>query len=105
MPMHFFGGLFIGLGLIWLLTKIYTKNPSVELSFGLIYKIILGVFLIGVSWEFYEILVNNAIAQNPFNALDTISDVFFDLAGGTFAIFYFFKSSMANSGNAVDATA
>jgi hypothetical protein len=99
MPMHFFGGFFIGLALIWLLlTKIYAKNPSIELSFELIGKILLGVFVIGGSWEIYEILVNNAIAQNPFNTLDTISDVFFDLAGGAFAIYYCYNYLYGKNG-------
>jgi hypothetical protein len=88
MPMHFLGGFFIGLGLIWLLSY---KDLNLELSFKLILKIILGVLIIGVLWEVFEILVNNMLAQNPFNTLDTISDIFFDLTGGTFAILYFFK--------------
>ena len=86
MPMHFLGGLFLGLSIIWILSY---KNLSLELSLKLIFKILLGVLVIGVSWEIFEILFNNIIAQMPFNTLDTISDVFFDLAGGTFSIFYF----------------
>jgi hypothetical protein len=91
MPMHFFGGLWVGLALIWFLSY---KNSSLELSFKLICQIILGVLLIGFLWEVFEILVNNIIAQNQFNTLDTISDIFFDLAGGTFAVFYFFFHSL-----------
>ena len=87
MPMHFLGGLFLGLSIIWILSY---KNLSLELSLKLIFKILLGVLVIGVSWEIFEILFNNIIAQMPFNTLDTISDIFFDLAGGTFAIFFFY---------------
>ena len=98
MIMHFLGGFFLGLSLIWLLSY---KNLSIELSFNLIFKIILGVLLVGVLWEVYEILVNNAIAQNPFNTLDTLSDIFFDLSGGVFAILYYFKKTMLISKNEV----
>lgn len=94
MPMHFLGGLWLGLILIWLFN-------FQDLSLRLISKIILGVFLIGVGWEFFEFVFNNYIAKNQFNTLDTISDIFFDLAGGSFAILYFLKRIMFPKGNAV----
>ncbi|MFA6585833.1 MAG: hypothetical protein WCS86_01595 [Candidatus Paceibacterota bacterium] len=84
MPMHFFGGFWIGLAFIWLF-KIK------EISFRLILKIISVVLLVGVLWEFFEIVVNNYIILDSFNTLDTLSDIFFDLAGGIFAILYFLK--------------
>ena len=82
--MHVFGGFFIALLLIWLL-KIK------EISSKTILEIILGVFIIGVAWEIFEIVFNNIIAGDPFNMLDTISDIFCDLAGSCLAIVYFFK--------------
>lgn len=87
MPMHFLGGFFLGLSAIWLLSF---KSSSLELSFNLICKIIFFVLIIGVSWEIFEIAFNNIVAQFPFNNLDTISDIFFDLTGGIFAILYIF---------------
>jgi hypothetical protein len=84
MIMHFCGGFFISLLLFWLL-------KVKEVSLKSILKIILGVLIIGVLWEFFEIMVNKTIAQNPFNFLDTISDIFFDLAGGSMASIYFLK--------------
>lgn len=90
MPMHFAGGLFLGLAFVWLLN-------IQSISIKVVFKIILGVLLIGVGWEIYEIVVNNIIAQNPFNTLDTISDVFFDLAGGTTAVLYYLTKIKYNS--------
>jgi hypothetical protein len=90
MLMHFLGGFWLGLAVIWLLAY---KNLSLELSWKLVFKIILSVFFIGLFWEFYEIVVNNIFAQMPFNILDTLSDIFFDLAGGAFSVFYFFKKN------------
>lgn len=84
MPMHFLGGLWLGLALIWFL-KIK------DISLKSIFYLILGVLLIGVLWEVFEIIIDRTITGNLFNTLDTISDIFFDLAGGTFAIFYFIK--------------
>lgn len=86
MLMHFWGGLCVGFTLMWLL---FNKNP--DLSFKFILKISLGVLVIGGLWEIFEILFNNIIAQNKFNALDSISDVFFDLSGGLCAILYLWK--------------
>ena len=86
MPMHFLGGFCVGLVLMWLL---FNENPDFTLKF--ILKISLGVLFIGGSWEIFEILFNNIIAQNRFNVLDTTSDIFFDLSGGLCAILYLWK--------------
>jgi hypothetical protein len=81
MPMHFLGGFWLGLVFIYLF-------PLQDLSFKSILKISLFLLLVGIGWEVFEIFTKNYITQNPFNALDTISDIFFDLAGGASAIFY-----------------
>ena len=94
MLMHFLGGFWVGLAFLLFLFK---EN----LSFFLILKIILGVLVIGFLWEVFEILVNNTIAQNPFNVLDTASDIFFDLSGGLFAMFYYLKRSSSIKENKV----
>lgn len=87
MPMHFLGGLWVGLALIWFL------KPK-ELNFPIVFRIILGVFLVGLAWEIFEIIVNQLAAQDPFNTLDTLSDLCFDLAGAFFSIIYFAKRIM-----------
>ena len=88
MPMHFLGGFCVGLATIWLWSY---KNEAFHISPKLIYEVILVVLIIGVGWEIFEIIFNNIIAQGPFDILDTIHDVIFDLSGGTFAILYFIK--------------
>lgn len=98
MPMHFLGGFCTTLVLIWLLSF---KKEILDLDFNLISKIILGVLFIGISWEVFEILFNNIIAENPFNVLDTTSDVFFDLAGGILAIVYYLKNIISVGENNV----
>jgi len=92
MIMHFLGGVWQGLFFIWFFS--INDLPLFRLSldaidFKLIYKTILFVLLIGVLWEFFEFFTNNYVGHDPFNTLDTISDIFFDLAGGAFAVFYF----------------
>ena len=85
---HFLGGICVGIAMLWFLSR---KTLPLELNLKLVYQIVLGVLVVGVLWELYEIVVYNIIAQNPFIALDTFSDIFFDLAGGTFAVLYLFK--------------
>jgi len=87
MPVHFLGGFWLALASIWLFSL-------ADKSFRSIFKIISLVLLVGIFWEIFEIMVNESISRNPFNILDTVSDLTFDLAGGLSAIFYFLKKSV-----------
>lgn len=90
MPMHFLGGLWVSLTIIWLFS-------IQSLSLRSTLYIVLGILLVGVLWEFFELYFINHVAQNPFNITDTLSDIFFDLAGGFLAILYFFKKIMPDN--------
>ena len=99
MPMHFLGGLWLGLAIIWLFSLKELSPPERPFGwagFKLIFKIILGVLFVGILWELFEIFINKSIAQNPFNILDTVSDMCFDLVGGSLSIIYFFKRIVYN---------
>ena len=90
MPMHFLGGLWLGLFFIFISFK-------KEFNRKLIFEILLGVLLVGICWEIFEILT----LKYPFNFLDNISDVLLDLAGGTFSIFYFLKKTIFKEENKI----
>ena len=97
MPMHFLGGFWVGLFFFWFFSTKYLPIFQLSLEkidFKLTWKILLFVLFLGISWEIFEIYVNNYIGKTPFNLLDTISDIFFDLAGGSFALFYVFRRSI-----------
>ena len=87
MIMHFLAGFWVGLACLYLLP------PQCD-SISSIFTILLFVLCIGIGWEIFEILVNDVIVRNPFNPLDTASDIFFDLSGCAVAILYFFKRIM-----------
>ena len=87
MPMHFLGGLWLGLSFIYIFW-------SQSISYNLFIKIIIGVLFIGISWEIFELIFTNYIGQMPFNKLDTVSDLCFDLAGGLCSILYVYGSKM-----------
>jgi len=94
MIMHFLGGFWLSLFFIWLYKE--EKFNSIN-----ILKIMLSVLFVGAFWEIFEIVVNDSLAHNPFDALDTFSDLFFDLFGGITAIFYVMKRIMKKSEDTV----
>jgi hypothetical protein len=94
MLMHLLGGFWLGLIVIWFFN-------FQDISGRLILQIILSVLFLGAGWEFFEFIFNNFIAQNSFNSLDTISDIFFDLSGGALAILYFLQRIMFTRRDAV----
>lgn len=75
MIMHFLGGAWLGIFFVFIFN-------IKELSFKNFLKIFFGVLFIGVLWELFEIVVNDALAKNPLNLSDILSDLFFDLFGG-----------------------
>ena len=94
MFMHFLGGIWVGLMSLYFFT-------FQRISLKLVVRVLLVVLAVGVGWEIFEFLVNDAFAQNPFNYLDTFSDIFFDLSGGLCAILYVlvpFKNQRTGNG-------
>jgi hypothetical protein len=83
--MHFLGGIWVGI------LALYFLAPT-RATFRLILKTLGVVLLVGLGWEVFEALVDNAVSKNGFNILDTSSDIFFDVAGGIVAIFYYMKN-------------
>ncbi len=87
MLMHFLGGFWLGL------VFIYFLKPK-DINFSNILKIVLGAFIVSFGWEIFEIFLNNVTLRDPFNSLDTMSDLCFDLSGAIISIFYFSKRIM-----------
>lgn len=81
MVMHFAGGFWLGLIFAWLLPESELQSRT-----SILVLVLCGVILIGFGWEVFELYFNNYVAANPFNLLDTASDLFFDLSGGVLAI-------------------
>ena len=94
MFMHFLGGFWLSFAMIWFF-KIKKITPKI------IFEIILGVLFFSIIWEVFEIIVDKSITDNIFNILDTISDIFFDLAGGFSAMLYFSRKVMSIKENTI----
>jgi hypothetical protein len=86
MPMHFIGGMTV----LFLLVYIFYNKISTKQNIP-VGQLLLAVFFIGFSWEIYEQLVSVLISHNPQIYIDSISDIFFDLAGGVFGLLYIMK--------------
>lgn len=84
MLMHFLGGVWVAFILLWVF-------PIKSLSKNYFLKLFFGILFVGISWEVFEIIFNNIISENLFDIADTMSDLFFDMLGGTLASLYFYK--------------
>ncbi len=81
MPMHFLGGMWVSMFILW-----YLKDDN--FSIDSIGRVILGVFIVGLAWEVLELFLNEEFVQNAYDLPDTLSDIFFDLSGAFTAVFY-----------------
>jgi hypothetical protein len=88
MPLHFFGGVFTGLLIIWFLMR-YPKFVIASYTKTVIWVLLIA-FVVGFVWEIYELVFFTIGGQN-YVVLDSFSDICFDLAGATQALFIYFR--------------
>lgn len=83
MPMHFLGGftVFFFCAIVWLGARKWVSNGRY------IFEAIITTVLVGVLWEALELYLYLHFGSPAFVTLDSISDVFFDLAGALFAAY------------------
>ncbi|MBI2055991.1 MAG: hypothetical protein HYT37_01295 [Candidatus Sungbacteria bacterium] len=94
-PMHFWGGLVVGMW-AWL---VFGKEVSGR-SFFYTWILVLGVVaLIGVGWEFFEWIADRVLSQwyafprNQPNIDDVLGDLVMDLLGGVAGVLLLYKKS------------
>jgi len=95
MPMHFIGGYFIGIALMYILgyrlqvTGFNKENIDNNKNLNTKYLIlILLAFFIGFLWEVYEFAVDAYFNTHLIVLLDSFSDLCFDMAGAVTAFFF-----------------
>ncbi len=83
MAMHFLGGLTVMYfaAIIWLPARKWVSNGR------FLFEAVITTVLIGVLWEALELYLYLTYGSPGFITLDSISDVFFDLAGALFAAY------------------
>ena len=89
-PMHFFGGVFLGFLALYMYMYVFKQKNFLKKRKWII-MILIFVFVVGFGWELYEFFVDHTLTTRTPNYLDTISDLFFDLAGGCISIIFLIK--------------
>lgn len=86
MLMHFLGGSLAG----FFVLHIFKSGLNRSFWFSL-FVVVAGSASIGIFWEFFEFFLGNIFPGNLYfgfeqlGVTDTLSDLFFDLAGGSIA--------------------
>ncbi len=83
MPMHFLGGVcvFYFGAMVWLPARKYVP------VWRYLYESIITAILLGVLWEALELYLYMHYGSPNFILLDSVSDIFFDLAGALCAAY------------------
>ena len=77
-PMHFLGGVIVGLLVLWGSERLW----GARLSFA---TVVLGVFFVGICWEVFEYSLGLIEASREVYLKDTATDLIFDMLGGSVA--------------------
>lgn len=88
-PMHLLGGFWVASVALWFISR-YGKTGFRKVSKTTYLLSLFAVLTIGVLWEIFEFKVDTLVNFSEKNsAMDTASDLFFDILGGVIAIAYF----------------
>ena len=94
MPMHFLGGLFISVFILWI---VYVRGKTKKLL-GVANRKELrliafaAILAIGLSWEVFEFRSDVwVVFAEMFSWADTVSDIAFDMLGATLGVLWFEK--------------
>lgn len=85
---HFAGGFLLTFLFLFLYQSISKNIPGIYHSFVFV---ILFVLTVGLSWELFEVIIESASIAEPDYLLDTIADIFVDIAGALFAYILFLR--------------
>lgn len=91
MPMHFAGGLWAGLSILWLVFLSGKFKRNIPQSARSIFTIgVCSVLVIAIVWEIFEYIVQIIFPHGvPYDIVDSLSDIFWGFMGGIVASFSF----------------
>lgn len=94
MPMHFFGGFWLGLMALWgyfLSGKARVIDEKCRTKMGVFGLAALSALVFGILWEVYELGIDTYIKVSwKYDIVDTLSDICFDLLGSASAAAVFY---------------
>ena len=91
MPMHFAGGLWVGLSVLWFVFLSGGFKRNIQQNALSIFTVgVFSVLTIAILWEVFEYIVQILFPRGtPYDILDTTIDIFWGLTGGAIASFSF----------------
>ena len=89
-PMHFLGGLWVTLTVLWIWSQRKNFTPPGKLN---LMKVgILSAIIVGILWEIYELYFGITFVSDGVRYWsDTVSDLIMDYVGAVFGSLYAFK--------------
>lgn len=84
--MHFLGGLWIALFTLW-----FDSWIPLPIRPNTAFRLIGFVTIVGIAWEFYEIIFNMTFVADKGYVWDTTHDIIMDFVGGVFGWFFVHK--------------
>lgn len=92
MIMHTLGGIWVGSFSLWycFFRKDSAEETLLPLKIHIFYISLATAFIVGAGWELFEFSVDTFITLSRHDPIDTASDLFFDVVGGTLAVIIFF---------------
>ncbi|MEK7589672.1 MAG: hypothetical protein AAB475_00240 [Patescibacteria group bacterium] len=89
-PVHFLGGLWVGLIVMWFFffSGFIYKDVNLMKKTKIFFIIILSVIIIGVLWEVFEVGAGLISTDEYGYFLDTPLDIIMDIFGGIVAFIY-----------------
>jgi len=95
--MHFLGGIFVALILLWLFFySEYIERFEVSKR-NIILIALLGTLVVGIGWEVFEYSIGNVPEENYM--LDTSIDLFMDLIGASLVLLFLYIKNPSFEGN------
>ncbi|MCX6735770.1 MAG: hypothetical protein NTZ13_01680 [Candidatus Parcubacteria bacterium] len=98
MIMHTLGGIWVASFALWFrYLRPLLKEMVVPKKTSIFLIAFISILLVGGGWELFEFSLDKLITFALHDSWNTVSDLFFDLSGGTLAVFLFFSVYNINS--------
>ena len=94
MPMHFLGGVFISVFILWIMYVRKKKGETLGVASRKELRLVAltAILIVGLSWEVFEFRSDVwVVFAHMFSWADTVSDLMCDLLGATFGVLWFEK--------------
>jgi len=100
--MHFLGGLWVALTALWIFCYFGHISSIINYKTKIFFIVFLAIFIIGISWEIFELVGKITFMDDVGYWTDTFGDLFNDFLGGMVAYFYFIRRRKCSNESVCD---